>query len=176
MLPGDGSINRRSRTVTGAQYRARLLTFVLACVLNACQNTHPDLGGAAIDAVRLADSAWEKVVSRRDLEGAVAFVEPSGSILAPNAQIATGPDAVRALFSGLYATPGLSVHWQPTRIEAARSGDLAFSSGGYVMTHAGPNGPATDRGKYATVWRKQPDGTWKVVLDVFNSDLPEGGN
>ena len=29
-----------------------------------------------------------------------------------------------------------------------------------------------DRGKYLTVWRKQADGTWKSIADMFNSDVP----
>ena len=144
----------------------------VACFLPACQKSAPDQSASSINAVRAADSAWEKSFSGRDLEGAVAAVESAGSILAPNAPIATGPEAIRTLFTGFYAIPGLNLHWQPTRIEAAQSGELAFSSGGYVMTFTGPTGPITDRGKYATVWRKQADGTWKVVVDVFNSDVP----
>ena len=30
----------------------------------------------------------------------------------------------------------------------------------------------SDKGKYLTVWKKQPDGSWKVLLDIYNSDLP----
>jgi ketosteroid isomerase-like protein len=33
-------------------------------------------------------------------------------------------------------------------------------------------GETTDKGKYVTIWRKQPDGSWKVVEDMFNSDIP----
>jgi ketosteroid isomerase-like protein len=29
-----------------------------------------------------------------------------------------------------------------------------------------------DRGKYLEVWKKQADGTWKCVMDMWNSDLP----
>jgi ketosteroid isomerase-like protein len=29
-----------------------------------------------------------------------------------------------------------------------------------------------DRGKSVTVFRKEPDGAWKVVADIGNSDLP----
>jgi hypothetical protein len=29
-----------------------------------------------------------------------------------------------------------------------------------------------DKGKYLTVWKKQADGSWKVLFDMFNSDLP----
>ena len=36
-----------------------------------------------------------------------------------------------------------------------------------------PDGtPMGDFGKYATIWKKQPDGSWKVVLDIVNSDVP----
>jgi ketosteroid isomerase-like protein len=36
-----------------------------------------------------------------------------------------------------------------------------------------PSGkPINDRGKYLAVWKKQPDGTWKCVMDIWNSDLP----
>jgi len=32
-----------------------------------------------------------------------------------------------------------------------------------------------DRGKAVLVWKKQPDGSWKAVADIFNFDLPKGG-
>jgi quercetin dioxygenase-like cupin family protein len=31
-------------------------------------------------------------------------------------------------------------------------------------------GGTTDKGKYVTVWKKQPSGEWKVAEDIFNSD------
>lgn len=148
-----------------------LMTALIGCQPSANQST------AAADAVRAADIAWEKAFSSKNLAGAVAFVESTGSILPPNAPIAAGPAAVRALFDGFYALPALNLHWQATSVEAARSGDLAYSSGTYAMTFNGPSGkPLGDRGKYVTVWRKQADGSWKVVRDVFNSDLPVPGS
>jgi ketosteroid isomerase-like protein len=41
------------------------------------------------------------------------------------------------------------------------------------MTIQGPDGKAiTDHGKDLAVWEKQGDGSWKMVADTFNSDLP----
>ncbi len=153
-------------------------TFLLEVVaaFSACQPPANQSSGAA-DAVRAADIAWEKAFASRNPAGAAAFVESTGSILPPNAPGVTGPAAVATLFEGFYALPALNLHWHPTSVEASRSGDLAYSSGAFAMTFNDASGkPLTDRGKYLTVWRKQADGSWKVVRDAFNSDLPVPGS
>lgn len=43
----------------------------------------------------------------------------------------------------------------------------------YDLAFKDPKGnPVTDRGKYLEVWKKQSDGTWKCIVDTWNSDLP----
>jgi ketosteroid isomerase-like protein len=45
-------------------------------------------------------------------------------------------------------------------------------SGAYELTANDTSGkPINDRGKYLEVWERQPDGTWKCVADMWNSDL-----
>jgi ketosteroid isomerase-like protein len=127
--------------------RARLFTAGLAIILSACRPAPEDRRASAAEAVRAADIAWDKAFSRRDTSAAVAAVEPTGSVLAPNAPIATGPEAIRALFTGFYAMPGLSIHWQPTKVEAARSGDLAYSTGTSELTFRDPKGEADPRSR-----------------------------
>jgi ketosteroid isomerase-like protein len=153
--------------------RALLLVAGLGATLGACRPAPADQSAAAADAVRAADLAWEKAFAARDTNAAVAAVEATGSVLAPNAPIATGPQAIRAAFTGFYALPEMQIHWQTTSAGAARSGDLAYTSGTYDLSFKDPAGkPAADHGKYVTVWRKQADSSWKVALDIFNSDLP----
>ena len=54
----------------------------------------------------------------------------------------------------------------------SRSGDLAYSHGINPVTLTDPNGNAmSDKGKYLTVYEKQPDADWKVIADIGNSDL-----
>jgi len=40
------------------------------------------------------------------------------------------------------------------------------------VTPPGAAEPVGDQGKGVEVWKKQRDGSWKVVLDIFNSDVP----
>ena len=148
-------------------------------IVLGCQPKTPapvDESAAATEAVRAADVAWEKAFSSRDTAAAVAAVEAGGSVLAPNAPIATGPEAIRALFAGFYGLPAMTLHWQVATAEAARSGELGYTRGTYELNYTDAKGKqASDHGKYVTVWRKQADGSWKVVVDVFNSDLPLPG-
>ena len=60
-----------------------------------------------------------------------------------------------------------------TRVEAASSGDLGYLYGTYDMSFDGPKGQRiSDRGKILEIWKKQPDGSWKCIVDTWNSDLP----
>jgi len=65
---------------------------------------------------------------------------------------------------------------QPTKVEVSRTGDIGYEFVTYQLTMNNPKGrPVTDHGKGLTVWEKQPGGSWKVVADTFNSDLPAAG-
>ena len=49
--------------------------------------------------------------------------------------------------------------------------DVAYVTGKYIMTIAPPRAqPMADTGKWLAVYRRQPDGSWPIVADIFNSD------
>lgn len=153
--------------------RSRLLTVVLVATLTGCQPP-ADQSATAAEAVRAADLAWAQTFVNKDLAAGAAFMESTGVVLPPNAPIVTGgPAGYRGLVESFFALPGFAGGWQPTTVVAARSGDLAYSIGTYELSWNDPTGKrVTDRGKYATIWRKQADGNWKVALDMFNADAP----
>lgn len=62
-----------------------------------------------------------------------------------------------------------TLSWTPRQEFISRSGDLGYTWGTYEFRMAGTNGQTrVGYGKYCTVWRKQPDGSWKAVLDIGN--------
>ena len=122
-------------------------------------------------ALHAADQQWEKAVAAKDLDRSVAVCASNGSMLPPNAPIATGPAAIRKVFESFFALPGFKLTWSPDVAEAAKSGDLGYTRGTYRLSYNDASGqPVTDKGKYVTVWKKQADGSWKVAADIFNSD------
>lgn len=79
------------------------------------------------------------------------------------------------LVVSMFSSATLSnVTFQTEDVQVA--GDLAIETGRYEMTVTPKQGKAiNDKGKYVTVWQRQPDGSWKIVRDISNSDLPATG-
>ena len=51
------------------------------------------------------------------------------------------------------------------------NGDLGFTAGTYEDSVKGPDGKTVnEKGKYLCVWKKQKDGTWKAIHDMWNAD------
>jgi uncharacterized protein (TIGR02246 family) len=149
--------------------------FAVALLGTSCsQNTAPVPPAAPVDhraedapAIKALDADWVKAVQGKDLEKAVALYAENGVLLAPGAPMASGKEAIRKDWSGMMSAPGFALTFSPTRVEVARSGDLAYEVGEYALTMNDKRGkPQTSKGKYVVVWGKQPGGTWKVLVDA----------
>ncbi len=152
--------------------RSFFLAFCLAVFFfsaSIAEDKHPM---SATDAVRAADEQWMKVFSAKDLDKSVAFCDEKGAVLAPNAPVAEGREAIAKSFSGFFTLPDLKITWHADKADVAKSGELGYTSGTYQMSFTGPGKTVTDKGKYVTVWKKEADGSWKVLLDIFNTDMP----
>ena len=92
-----------------------------------------------------------------------AFVAADGKLLSEST---AGAEAIRITFGKLPDTATLS--WETAFVDASSSGDLGYTWGNYVLTIPLPNygpKPVVRRGTYVTIWKRQPTGDWKVVLD-----------
>jgi ketosteroid isomerase-like protein len=78
---------------------------------------------------------------------------------APEAMAAAPDEGDRSLF------------WWPGYAGIARSGDLGFTTGPFSVDAA-----RTPRGQYFTVWRRQPDGSWKWIWDGGPGPRPDAPN
>ena len=146
-----------------------ILTVCVALVPLAFAGTALAAGskGADEQAVRDADAQWSKAAGAKDLDKTVSFYADDAVVLPPNDTAKTTKDAIRALWKDLIGSV-TSVGWTATRVEMAKSGDMACLSGTYELTM---NDGTKDHGKYCEVWEKK-GGTWKCGTDIWNSDLP----
>jgi ketosteroid isomerase-like protein len=127
----------------------------------------------AVASIRAADAAWLKAYQAKDVGKSVGFFDEQGSMLVPNSPILTGKDAIAKFIARGFALQDYQITWHPNQAGVAVSGDLGYTSGTYTMSFKDVSGKTiSDTGKYLMVWKKQPDGEWKVLFDTSNSDSP----
>src|SRR6185503_19796514 len=149
------------------------LPWLVAVCAGCCCTASKEGGPAAEAEVRSAESAWSSTGSSGDLETFVAFYVDYATLAPPNRPRATGKEAIRSVVRELFALPSFTLRFDPDKVEVARSRELAYARGTYQLSFKNPQGAqVTDRGKYVAVYRRQPNGSWKAVEDIFNSDLP----
>jgi ketosteroid isomerase-like protein len=148
-------------------------SLVLLMFTAACNQTPPDTRAADEAAIRQTDADWAKTANSRNVDATVAFYSDDATVLPPNAPVANDKRTIRDMWAALLGPDLVSISWQPTKVEVAKSGDLGYLTGTYAMTVKDAKGsPATENGKMVEVWKKQTDGKWKCVADIFNSDMP----
>jgi ketosteroid isomerase-like protein len=82
------------------------------------------------------------------------FVADDGVIFIPD------PRPGKELLEKAPDRPG-TLEWWPVYAGVAASGDLGFTTGPYLSAQ----GERKGQGQYFTIWRKQPSGSWRWVLD-----------
>ncbi len=126
-------------------------------------------GEADREALIKMEAAFAQASTERGVEGWLSFFAQDAAIFPPSADIVTGLPAIRAHYQKTGFSPaGLS--WKPVFSDASACGDLGYTFGNWEASEKDAKGaPVTYRGKFLTVWKRQPDGTWKVAADIGNT-------
>ncbi len=104
----------------------------------------------AADTATGGATAW---TSWFDAEG--AMIRPAGRV--------EGRAAVEAAMTPLFSDPERRLEWEPVASGFAPTDGLGFTVGSSRLMESGKQ---TWRGAYVTIWRKQADGTWRVLFDT----------
>lgn len=150
--------------------------FFLALGLAAAGCAQP-VAPVDIEAERQAllqlDREWSEAASSDDMDRLLGFWAEDGVIYPAGAPAVVGKEAIREFIERNREIPGFSISWEPAEAVVSGSGDLGYTVGASQVTvHDAQGNPVVNRGKYAVVWRKQADGAWKCVVDMFNFDQP----
>jgi ketosteroid isomerase-like protein len=95
-----------------------------------------------------------------------------GILMPPNRGAVHGRPALEEYFKERFAATTFRFSFTFSDIQLA--GDIAFERLGYTALAwpVGSGHAVEDAGKGLHVYRRQPDGLWRLVLDIWNSDRP----
>ncbi len=147
---------------------------VLVCILLLLVSAAAlELGNPAdVQAIKDANAAWDRAWSAGGCDAVLALYLADAVAMSPNKPATVGRDA---MISGCkkYFT-----QFRETNRSVVRgvriSGDLAVSWGTQEGTTTPKAGGASVRykQKWMTAYLRQPDGSWKILWEIYNSDLP----
>ena len=145
---------------------------VAALALSSCSAKQPD-AGEANNQLRSLDAKLGQAIDAKDAT-AIASFYADDAILMPTAEpIVAGKVAIVEEWKHILAIPAFQNESKLGGVVVASAGDLAYTYGSYRSRLMGEDGKLVmEPGKWLTVWKKQPDGGWRIAVDTYNTDIP----
>ncbi|MFL5594657.1 MAG: DUF4440 domain-containing protein, partial [Gemmatimonadaceae bacterium] len=142
-----------------------LATLAIAAFASTAQGQQ-----SAANAIRALSDQWQRDVAAKNIDAIVALHTPDAVIMLSHQPLVKGSAAIRAGWSDAVNTPGLVLHWTPTKIDVV-SPTVATEYGTYTESFDTPQGRGSDEGNYVVIWNKV-NGKWRVALDAPNTTTP----
>ena len=143
---------------------------LLPCLILSCNTSNPDFKAEETTIMR-ADSTWAVLAKEGvDTEKILSYWSDDAVVLPPGQPMVKGKDALRKMVRDSKNIPGFSITWKSSEIQFSPDGKMAYMSGENLMTMNDTAGnKITIPGRGYTIWRKQADGNWKCVVDIWNN-------
>jgi ketosteroid isomerase-like protein len=143
-----------------------LLLFILPWILLSSCTSKIDLEKEKGDLLKTDIEFSRTSVEKGAAEAFYLYLADDAVQLPAGLPPIVGREKIRESMSG---SSKAVLKWEPVKAEVAKSGDLGYTWGNYEIGWQGED-RKTEKlyGKYLNVWKKQPDGTWKAVVDIGN--------
>ena len=148
---------------------SRFMFLLVGALLVGCSRSSFD--SAAEQAKLLQrDTEWADAASAgKDVERIISYWTDDALVVPPGQPVVEGKAAIRTFVADSLKIPGFKIHWSSEKVIFSPDGKLAYMRGTNETTVPGPGGNLmTLAGRGVTVWRRDPDGQWRCVVDIWN--------
>jgi ketosteroid isomerase-like protein len=149
-----------------------ILVVTLLVAIVVLPNTRPFASGSAkasAETLRQLEAEFMKATAEHGSAGYLSYYADD-AVEVPNGAAVIQGKANIAKTMGFLDQKDNHLTWTPVGADISASGDLGYTYGTYEFRSKDKDGkPTVDHGKYTSIWKKQKDGRWKVVLDMGNS-------
>ena len=148
-----------------------ILTSVALAACAACQQYPAPAAktdvAAETQAIETMEQAQIAAINAHDLAGATTPYADDAVFITERGIVSRGKDAIGTAFKGFVADPTLKIEYSPSAKSFSKAGDLAYSTAEFTESFTDPATKklVTIKGTNLSVWRKQADGSWRLVAD-----------
>ena len=132
------------------------------------KTTTPNLSPQDMAAIQRCHDDFSRSMVTKDFETASRTYDDNAVLMPPNHPAVRGRNAIKEWMAGFPPVLQFKIEIEESDARA----DLAYVRGTFLMVFQpeGAPGPIEEIGKYLEVRKKQPDGSWLLIADIFNSD------
>jgi ketosteroid isomerase-like protein len=115
---------------------------------------------------------WAKAALERDVEKVITFWADDAVIMSPNEPAMRGKDAIKQMVAESMQIPDFEVFWEPQEAFVSNGGDLGYVliKNYFTIPSDTLGGVTTIFNKGVEIWKKNEEGQWKNVVDIYNGD------
>jgi uncharacterized protein (TIGR02246 family) len=147
---------------------------VMAFMITGCGQTPANTHDADVKAINDNEAQWNRDYVAKDADLIASHYADDAVLMVPGMAAATGKEAIRTSMQQMMADPAMTLVFKASKVDVAKSGDLAYTQGSYTLTVTDPatHKVINDHGSYVTTYRKKADGKWKAEADIASSEVP----
>lgn len=152
-----------------------LLPLWVACAPAAFAAAPSSATDRSVCEVWQRELSFAQSVQRHDAAAFAGHVMADAVFDANTPRPTRGLATIRQHWSASIAGKTQRLDWYPQQVVVSGDGVLAYSSGAYLLENLAPDAKAHYVvGRFASVWRRGADGTWRVAFDAGNGGKPAG--
>jgi len=151
--------------------RAFTVLSLLTVVLLTSANAAPDKEKLKREVAAMEDAFCAMGKEKGLLAAFQHFAAPDVAFIDTDPRQFRGPAAVLQRMGP--DRPGVSITWSASFTDVSDDGTLGYNYGRFELKAPGPDGKEIVRGGwFLTIWKRQPDGSWRYVMDNGAPDKP----
>ena len=153
-----------------------LIVCALPLILFSCTQQQKSFDSASAQkAIDEGNAAFSSYFAKGDSTSMAALYTEDAKVLPPNMKMVNGQDEIESLWGSFIRLGQVNIQLATTSLTG--SGNIAVETGSYNLK-VQPQGTDAiqDQGKYMVVWQLQSDNSWKMIRDMWSSDLPAASN
>ena len=148
---------------------AAMLLTTAACQQPATKAEAPATVDTAVASaeIRALEDTQIAAINARDAAKSIEIYASDAQFIGEDGKLTTGTAAIAEGFGQFLSDPGLKLDYQPGEKSFSNDGTMAYSIAPFTETVTDPETkkPVTMTGTNLSVWKRQADGSWKLVAD-----------